>query len=217
MVGAAAVFLLVMWQSGWLALFSDPDQLRQTLVAMGPKGYVVFLAAFTLLQPLGVPGIGFVLGATYVWPKPIAFALSVAGSMTASTLGFAATRFVARDWVLARLPARLRPWEARLAREGLMTTVILRLIFLMNPFVNGLLGVSNVRFSTFLLGSFLGFVPALAVVVWVGDEALTQLRERPLAVAMATGTLLVVAALARALVRRRSRRAAVEPAPPPGS
>ncbi len=206
LVGSAVLFLLVMWQTGWLALFTDPERLRDTLVRMGPMGYFVYLGAFTALQPLGVPGIGFVLGATYVWPKPVAFALAVVGSMSSSTVGFAASRFVARDWVLARLPLKLRAWEGRLARKGLTTTIVLRLIFLMNPFVNGLLGVSHVRLSTYLLGSLLGFVPALAVVVWVGAEAMALARQHPVAVAMAAAVAVAALTIARLVHRSRHAR-----------
>jgi len=213
LVGLALASLAIAWRTGLLALFADPESLRATLVGLGPLGYGAYLAAFTFLQPLGVPGIGFVLGATFVWSKPVAFALSVAGSMTSSTIGFAFARFVARDWVSARMPAWLRPWEARLAERGLVTTAVLRLIFLMNPFVNGLLGVSSVSIATYLAGSLVGYLPALAVVVWVGAEVFEQVRAHPAAAAIAVVALAIVAGLGRALwvARARRRLRAAEP------
>jgi uncharacterized membrane protein YdjX (TVP38/TMEM64 family) len=213
LVALALALLAVAWRAGWLTLFADPESLRTTLVALGPLGYGAYLAAFTFLQPLGVPGIGFVLGATFVWSKPVAFALSVAGSMTSSTIGFGFARFVAREWVSARMPAWLRPWEARLAERGLATTAALRLVFLMNPFVNGLLGVSSISIATYLAGSLLGYVPALAVVVWVGAEVFEQVRAHPAAAAIAVAVLALVAGIGRALwvARARRRLRAAEP------
>ncbi len=80
--------LVVAQRSGALAQLADPARVRDTLVALGPWGYVAFILAYTALQPFGVPGTVFVFAAPLIWPWPVAYALSMTGTMTASVVGF---------------------------------------------------------------------------------------------------------------------------------
>src|SRR4249920_1483044 len=98
-VAAVVLMLAVAHRLGILQLFVDPSIIAQMLRDLGGWGYVVFLVAYTLLQPFGVPGTLFVMAAPLIWPWPVAFALSMVGTMAASTVGFSFSRFVARDWI----------------------------------------------------------------------------------------------------------------------
>src|SRR5579859_2423695 len=112
---------------GLFQQFADPARLKQTLVDLGPRGYVAFVVAYALLQPFGVPGTVFVMAAPLIWPWPVAFALSMTGTMAASVVGFSVARFVARDWVSGMIPARFRKYDEALAARALVTVFLLRL------------------------------------------------------------------------------------------
>lgn len=207
LVVVSALVVIAAWRLGLFELFSDPERLKTTLLGMGVAGYLVFLAAFAIMQPVGVPGVVFVVGATYVWPKPIAFALSLLGSLIASTVGFLFARFIARDWIAEKLPPRLRVWDDRIARNGLWTAAVLRIVFFMNPLIHGLFGVSRVRYLTYVGGSALGYAPGLVVVVWASGSAMDYLREQePARLLPWVGLVVVVFALFRGVRwwRRRS-------------
>jgi uncharacterized membrane protein YdjX (TVP38/TMEM64 family) len=178
LVAAAVALLVASWRLGLLSLFADPERLKVALLDMGGAGYAAFLGVFALLQPLGVPGIVLVVAASWVWPKPIAFALSVTGSILASATGFLFARFVARDWVAANIPERFRRFDDRIAERGFAAALVLRLVFLMNPFLHGLFGISKIRFRSYLVGSALGYLPGIAVWVWASGAAIDFLRER---------------------------------------
>src|SRR6516162_9715113 len=106
----AAVMLLAQ-RLGAFDLTSDPVRLKQALLDLGPWGYAAFLAAYTILHPFGVPGTVFVVAASLVWPWPIAFALSMVGTLAASVVGFSFARFVARDWVAKIVPPRFHAYD----------------------------------------------------------------------------------------------------------
>jgi uncharacterized membrane protein YdjX (TVP38/TMEM64 family) len=158
------------YRFGIFAEVSDPASLVRTLVAMGISGYVIFVVAYALLQPFGVPGTVFVVAAPLIWPWPTAFALSMTGTMAASVIGFSFARFVARDWIAARIPARFRRYDAALERNAFRTVFFLRLVFWMPQVLHSFLGVSKVRFSTHFWGSLLGYIPPLFVVSYLGAE-----------------------------------------------
>lgn len=216
-VGAVCLVLLS-WRLGLFSLLAEPERLRSTLLEMGGWGYVVYLVAFAFLSPFGLPGIGFVIGATYVWPRPIAYALSVTGALLCSTVGFFFARFIARDWVSAKMPPRLRRYDTWIEKRGWLAAAGLRAVFLMHPLLHALFGISRIRFIPYILGCALGYIPSLAVVVWVSGSALDYLREQPRErYFLIGGVLLALVLLRRAgkwLWKRRKRaQVSVEPTP----
>jgi uncharacterized membrane protein YdjX (TVP38/TMEM64 family) len=93
----AVAIVVLAQQLGIFHLTSDPARLKQALLELGPWGYLAFLGAYTVFQPFGVPGTVFVMAAPLIWPWPIAFALSMVGTLSASVVGFSFARFVALE------------------------------------------------------------------------------------------------------------------------
>jgi uncharacterized membrane protein YdjX (TVP38/TMEM64 family) len=194
---------------GVLQQFSDPSRIKQTLVDLGPWGYVAFVVAYAVLQPFGVPGTVFIVAAPLIWPWPVAFALSMTGTMAASVVGFSFARFVARDWVEGRFPARFRRYDDALARRGFATVFVLRLVFWMPPLLHAFFGVSKVRFWTHFWGSLAGYVLPILLVSLFGQRLFDAMRNAPLGVWIGLGVALAAAVLGVWAFRtsRRSRSA----------
>ena len=87
-VSSVVALLALAHAQGLLQRFGDPQGLARTLVDLGPWGYAAFIGAYTLLQPFGVPGTVFIVAAPLIWPWPVAFGLSMVGTMCASVVGF---------------------------------------------------------------------------------------------------------------------------------
>src|SRR5580700_2593395 len=130
-VVVVALGLALAWRLGLLHLLGEPARLAQTLVGLGGWGYLAFVVAYATLQPFGVPGTAFIVAAPLIWPWPVAFALSMVGTMCASVVGFSFARFVARDWVSPRIPERFRKYDDALARRAFATVFVLRFVFWM--------------------------------------------------------------------------------------
>ncbi|MFT3768083.1 MAG: VTT domain-containing protein [Minicystis sp.] len=210
----AVTLVVVAQRMGVFHLAADPARVKQALVDLGPWGYAAFLVSYTLLQPFGVPGTVFVVAAPLIWPWPIAFALSMAGTLSASVVGFSFARFVARDWVAKRVPARFRAYDEALAKRGFATVFTLRFIFWMPPLLHAFFGISKVRFWTHFWGSAAGYFVPLLAVSYFGPKALEALQKAPpsvwIGLAAATMTIL---AIAWAVRRRAGRTEASSPAP----
>lgn len=168
---AAAIALLV---SG---VFEDlsAESVRSWLTNSGPWGPVLFLVSFALLQPFGFAAHVFIIGASLVWPAPIAFGLSWVGTVAAGCAAFGFARFMGRDWVRERLPERLRKYDERLESDGFRTVLVLRLLFFTFGPMQFMFGVSRVGFAQFLGGTALGVVPMIALDTLVGASALSAI------------------------------------------
>lgn len=171
--------LLAAHQLGLFQQFADPAGVKAALVQLGPWGYVAFIVAYATLQPFGFPGSVFIWAAPLIWPWPVAFALSMAGTMAASVVGFLFARFVARDWVSPRIPERFRRHNDDLGRRAFATVFLLRLVFWMPPPLHAFFGVSQVRFWTHFWGSLAGYVLPLLLVSMFGERLIDMLSEAP--------------------------------------
>ncbi|HEY1955365.1 MAG TPA: VTT domain-containing protein [Polyangiaceae bacterium] len=207
-IALAGVVLLAAWRLGVFRQLGEPRQLADTLVRLGPWGYVAFLVAYAVLQPFGIPGTIFVVAAPMIWPWPTAFALSMTGTMAASVVGFSFARFVARDFVAAKIPARFRRWDDALERRAFATVFMLRLIFWMPPVLHAFFGISKVRFWTHFWGSFVGYLAPLFAMSFFGPRMVDWMRASgPRAwIAMGVGAAVIGAAF-----WVRGRRAAPTP------
>lgn len=205
-IGAIALAVLAQ-RLGLFRMVGEPALMRQKLVDLGAWGYAAYLFAFIFLQPIGIPGTIYVIAAALVWPWPAAFALSMTGSIGASVVGFSFTRFVARDWVEKRLPARFRRYDDAIAQRGFTTVFILRTIFWMAPWLHAVLGISRVRFWTHFWSTTAAFVVPLFLLCYFGQQAVDWMRAASLQtwILLGAGTV-VLGALGWILQRRMNRR-----------
>lgn len=204
LVTATTAMLITAWRLGAFEILAEPERLRTWIVDRGAWGQLVFVLAYTLLQPFGVPGTVFLLVAPLLWPWPEAYALTMIGTMTASVVGFSFARFVARDFVERRIPARFRAYEDALERRAFVTVVTLRFILWMPPALHAFFGVSRVSFATHFWGSLVGYALPLLAMAYFGERLFAWLSEIPLyAWAIAGAVLVAIALVALALWLRR--------------
>jgi uncharacterized membrane protein YdjX (TVP38/TMEM64 family) len=214
---AAVVLVLVAglaaYRFGLFAQVAEPKSFARSVLLLGAWGYLAFVVAYALLQPFGIPGTVFIVAAPLIWPWPTAFALSLIGTMAASVVGFSYARFLARDWVSARIPERFRKYDAALERSAFRTVFTLRLLFWMPQVLHAFFGVSKVPFWTHFWGSLAGYVPPLLLVSYMGAELFDGAgRMQPRALTMLG--VLALASLLLSLLLKRYDRAAARPVVP---
>ncbi len=196
-----------------------PTALRDLLLGLGVWGPVVYVLAFMLGQILQLPGQPFLLAAALTWPRPMAFAVAWLGCILCGLPSFLFARYVAHDWVQARLPARLRKYEARMVQGGVRAVILLRLILFLSPLLPPALALSRVRLREFLIGTAIGLLPEVIVWTVFGPRLFAWFMALPrsiwavLAVAAGLITLAVFAYHWRAAAP--APPAAPEPAPQP--
>lgn len=151
-------------------LFVASRALASRLEGMGLVGELLFIAAYAVSVVAFAPGWCLTLAAGAVFPFFDACVVSLVGATIGSALAFLAARRLFRDDVERRLrnAPRLLALDDALAERGTWTVFLLRLSPLL-PFnlLNYLLGVTRVRFRSFLLGS-VGKIPGAVLYVRLG-------------------------------------------------
>ena len=139
----------------------DSETIQAWLDDTGPWGPVMFVVLYAILQALFVSSHIFLIAANAVWPPELAIAYSWLGAMGSGLISFVFARFVARDWVQSRLPDEIKRYDAKLEKSGFLTVLLLRSVFFTSPPLQLGLGVSRVKFLTFLCGTALGNLPTI--------------------------------------------------------
>ena len=179
---AAVVASVIAWvyASGAYEQF-DPATMRVWFQDAGAWGGLLFIAAYSCLQPFGLNGLVFLLSAPLIWSPTEAFLLNWAGTVGTGLFSFSGARFVARDWIQKRLPQRMRRFDDRLRTHGFRTVFLLRLIFYTTPTVQWALGVSRVSFVPFLTATVLGVAPFTLMTTLVGVRVAAWIEKHPVA------------------------------------
>jgi uncharacterized membrane protein YdjX (TVP38/TMEM64 family) len=212
LVLAVVALMLTAYQLGLFGVFGEPARVKEALLDLGPLGYLAFIAAYAVLQPFGMPGTVFVFAAPLIWPWPVAFALSMTGTMAASVVGFSFARFIARDWLEKRIPERFKKYDQALESRGFVTVFTLRFLLWMPPMLHAFFGVSKVRFWTHFWGSLFGYVPPLLAVSYFGEKLYEIMRTASVGtwVAVGAGTIAILLGFWWFQRRKAARERALE-------
>lgn len=224
-LGAALTFVAALtaaWVWTPLSDLSDVDQVSRMLEPLrGPWWGPMFTVVAVALAALAfVPLTPMVLAAVLAFGTVKAFFVVFAAAMLNAVAGHSIGRFGLGDGLRARLDRRV-PLIAEQLDHDLRTTLLMRLVPVA-PFtlVNLVAGSGGLRLGHFMLGTFLGVIPNLALLVWASDNVLEAIRN-PSWMHLAKGagavTAVVLVSLGiRRLMRRRAdhwRASAAPPAP----
>ncbi|MBK7861113.1 MAG: TVP38/TMEM64 family protein [Archangiaceae bacterium] len=137
----------------------------------GPIGVAVYAAVYVLVAVFMLPGSMMTVTAGFAFGPVMGV---VWGSTLAAVVGvvpFYLGRFVARDWVQRRA-AQYPRWAAidqAVGEQGLRVTLLLRLSLAPYNLLNYALGLTRMRVLDFFIGTWLGMLPAVVVLVYLGS------------------------------------------------
>lgn len=134
-----------------------------------------FVALFLLIGIFLLPGatlLSVFSGA--VFGLPLGPLLVSLGSTLGAVLAFFVARYILKDWVEERFGESLHPVQEGLCENGINYILVLRLVPLFPFFlVNIAMGVSQISWKVFMMGTLLGKLPA----TWIYANAGSQLAS----------------------------------------
>lgn len=167
LLGVAIVAFLgvaiYLWRTGGVTATG----MRRWIDSLGPAAPVLFVGAFVIGGLIGLPGTAFLLGARLAFGPWLGGVLAYVGGMGSIALPFLTARLLRRQAAV--------PWQptnriaaraiAMLDTHPITAIAILRVFFWFNPPLSYTLALSQVRLRDYLLGSAIGVVPVVVVVM----------------------------------------------------
>jgi uncharacterized membrane protein YdjX (TVP38/TMEM64 family) len=141
---------------------------------LGAWGPLLFIAAYILATVLFLPGSVLTLGAGALFGVAWGSVYVSIGSTLGATCAFLVGRYLARDWVAAKIRGneRFSAMDRAVADEGWRIVGLTRLspVF---PFalLNYAFGITQVSLRGYVLASWIGMMPGTVMYVYLGSLA----------------------------------------------
>jgi uncharacterized membrane protein YdjX (TVP38/TMEM64 family) len=171
----------------WLSI----EMITAVVTDFGWYGGLAFVGLYVVASVLFVPGTPLTILAGVLFGPIYGVVYTVIGATLGAGLLFLVARYIGRDALSGYISrhAKLQAYDTRLAKDGFITVLILRLIPLF-PF-NGLnlaLGLTPVRFKTYVVATALGIIPGTTALVYFGSAvAMVNIWQIVLAILVLIG------------------------------
>ncbi len=152
-------------------------RVQEWVTGAGPLGVVLFFVAFSAGNLAQIPGVIFIVAARLAFGPSVGLLVAYVGSLVAVSFTFAFVRAVGGKPLGELTFGPARRALARLEEHPVRTIAVLRTVLLLAPPLNCALALTPVRHRDHLLGSALGLVVPVAVVVFLSEFALTLVRS----------------------------------------
>ena len=170
----AALLLTVVVSAAFLPVMETLTGLFDWVDANRSISWLVFIVFYVLATVLVLPGSLLTLAAGFLFGLGYGFVIVSFASTTGAACAFLVGRFLARDWVAAKLEGfpRFSALDKAVGEQGAVVVLLTRLSPLF-PFSlsNYGFGLTQVKLGHYVLASWLGMIPGTLLYVYLGSIA----------------------------------------------
>ncbi|MBI1260609.1 MAG: sulfurtransferase [Rhizobiales bacterium] len=197
----------------WAALDRDRldlEALDAWLSGLGLLAPLAYLGLYAVGAIAFLPGALFALAGGALFGPVWGALLNLVGATIGASFAFLIARYLAGGWVAARAGGRLKRLIEGVEAEGWRFVAFVRLVPLF-PFnlTNYALGLTRVRFTSYVVTSFICMAPGAIAYTWLGHAGREALAGDTSAIRyglMALGLLAAIAFLPRLVQRLRGEK-----------
>ncbi len=180
---AAIVALAAAWHWSPLRELVDVPMLVSAANEFGrhPAASLLVLGVFVAAGLISFPLSVLIIVCVLVFGPWQGFLYALAGALLSAACSYTLGHLLGHRAVRRVAGRKLRELDKRLARRGLLTIIIVRIVPVA-PFsvINLVAGTSRIRFRDFMLGSTIGLLPGLIVISVFTDQLTATIRKSDL-------------------------------------
>jgi uncharacterized membrane protein YdjX (TVP38/TMEM64 family) len=201
-IGLAAGFLWVLQVNN----LTSVESVTQALEEYRQYAFGIYVLMYIAVTLFFLPGTPFSLAGGALFGSVGGFFGIMIGATIGATCAFLVARYFFREWAATLIEKRLpkiKEYDDAIAKSGFQTVLLLRLVPIF-PF-NGLnfaLGVTKISLSQYVLATFLGIIPGVAVLSFLGGAIASR---EPWAITLAValyGLFIVIGVFSKKLTKQ---------------
>lgn len=202
--------LAAAWHFTGLSEWADAEMLSNSIARLShsPATPLIIMAVFVVAGVLLVPLTVLVIATVVAFGPLFGFGYAFLGALASGVAGYAAGAGLGRRGVRRLAGKRINAVSRRLAKRGLLTVMVVRIVPVA-PFtvINLVAGASHIGLRDFIWGTLLGMAPGMLAIALLADRAAASLRDPHWAnlltlILVAVGILLAGYLLSRQLLGR---------------
>jgi uncharacterized membrane protein YdjX (TVP38/TMEM64 family) len=154
--------------------YVEKERLQRFVAGFRIWGPIVYLAVWTLAPPLFLPGLPITLAGGVLFGPFWGVVYTILGATVGATLALLVARYLARDWVAARIAGtKLATLDDQVARQGWKVVAFTRLIPIFPFFLlNYAFGLTRIPLWTYTVTTFFGMLPLTVAYVYFSSNIL---------------------------------------------
>ena len=172
--------LFVAWRWSPLADWARPEVVSSwfTSVRNSPFAPAIVIAVFMLGGLVMVPVTVLIAATAILFSPVLSMMYSLSGSLASALLLYILGSQLGRDSVRRLAGERLNNVSRKLARRGILTVAMVRLVPVA-PYsvVNLVMGASHIKLRDFLLGTLFGLIPGIVAMSFFGMSLIRVILE----------------------------------------
>jgi len=192
--------------------YLQQERLQALIADYGALAPAVYILIYALAPVLFLPGLPLTIVGGILFGPVWGVVYTISGATIGASLAFLTARYLARDWVAARLPGPA--WEkldSDVARHGWKVVAFTRLIPAF-PFnlLNYAFGLTNVSFAHYVVATFVCMLPACIAFIVFSSSLLGLISGKVSPTALLGIGLIVLVSLIPLVYRKVKGRRGVE-------
>lgn len=169
---AFAATAIYFWARSGLSLSDVPKLLHERLKDFGlMKAAIIYIALYSLRPLIFFPSTVLTVASGVIFGPWTGLLLTIIGANLSANLAFIASRYLGRNLVKKHEHGFVKKWDNKLRENGIMTTMVMSLLYLPFDPVHYGCGLSSMRQRDFAIGTFIGTIPGSITFVMLGGTA----------------------------------------------
>ena len=159
--------------------YLDKDKLQGWIKGLGPWGPVLYILIYSITPALFLPGLPLTVAGGLAFGPLYGTIFTIIGATIGASIAFIIARYFAREHVERLVSGKLKTIDDGVEEKGWIYVAITRLIPLF-PFnlLNYAFGLTKIKFSHYVLASFVFMLPGTAAYVILSSSLLDILKGK---------------------------------------
>lgn len=175
--------------------FASPSFVREYLLSLGNWGYLVYVILFLLSIPLPIPSTPVAIAGGYVFGIIVGTALTIIATLIGASIAFYLIRYYGEP-LLEKVVSKhhIEHFMHIFKKRGINGAIIAYAIPIFpSDSINFMLGLSKIRYHTFLLVVIIGSLPRYVLITALGQELLTGFTWKTIIIPILVTLYLLIA------------------------
>ena len=188
--------------------YLEQEKLRGLIQGYGVLAPIFYMLVYSVAPSLFLPGLPITLAGGILFGPIWGVVYTIVGATAGASIAFLVARYIARDWVMGKLKGpRWKKLDSEVEKYGWKMIAVSRLVPLF-PFnlLNFAFGLTSVRFSHYIIATFIFMLPACIAFIVFSSSLLDLLKGRVSPAFLAGLGLVALVSLAPGLYRRWQRK-----------
>jgi len=160
--------------------YLEKERLRQVVAGYGTLGPVIYTLIWVAAPPLFLPGLPIGLAGGILFGPFWGVVYTIFGATIGATLAFLVARYLARDWVAAKLTgSKLATLDEKVGQHGWKIVALTRLVPLF-PYnlLNYAFGLTRISLMAYVASTFIFMLPMTIAIIYFSANILDLLQGR---------------------------------------